>query len=72
DVILPDGNGIDVAKKLKELENNLRIVATSGYIADEIDREDIAEEDFKFIEKPFSLEKIREILTELSGEIKNI
>ena len=71
DVILPDGNGIEVAKRFKKLKDDLRIIATSGYIADEIDQEDIAKEDFKFIEKPFSLKKIREILTELSGEIKN-
>ena len=69
DVILPDGNGIEVAKRLKKLKDNLRIITTSGYIADEITREDIAKEDFKFIEKPFSLDKIRQILTELSGKI---
>ncbi|MGM0567964.1 MAG: PAS domain S-box protein [Elusimicrobiota bacterium] len=71
DVILPDGNGIEIADKFKRIKEDLRVIITSGYIADKETRENIAQKNLKFVEKPFSLKKIREILTELTEEIKN-
>ncbi|MGM0442062.1 MAG: PAS domain S-box protein [Elusimicrobiota bacterium] len=71
DIILPDGNGVEVSENLRDLKNSLQIVATSGYMSDKIDREDIYKKDFKFMEKPFSIEKVRKIFTGLTAEIKN-
>ena len=60
DVILPDGNGIDLAKKITAENPNIKVLLSSGY-TEEKARIDIIEENrFHFLQKPYPLEKMLE------------
>jgi two-component system, cell cycle sensor histidine kinase and response regulator CckA len=53
DVVMPKMRGPELAKRLKGLRTNLRIVYMSGYLEYNRSNEDFLEEDF-FLQKPFS------------------
>lgn len=68
DVILPDGNGIELAQKIIQKSPETRILLSSGY-TEEKARIDIIERNrFYFLQKPYPLErmlkKIREALAQ--------
>ncbi len=66
DVIMPEMTGPDLAKKLKALYPDLKILFMSGYTADIIAQRGLLPEDVHFVSKPFSRKelavKIRETL----------
>jgi two-component system cell cycle sensor histidine kinase/response regulator CckA len=65
DMVLPDGNGRDVARHVVDSHPNIRVLYVSGY-ADDVVIRGIPEQDFHFLQKPFSLRalltKVRTIL----------
>jgi two-component system, cell cycle sensor histidine kinase and response regulator CckA len=65
DMILPDMNGMDLAKSIAETRSHLPVLFMSGYTGDEIARR-IATENVMFLEKPVApavlLAKVREAL----------
>jgi signal transduction histidine kinase/CheY-like chemotaxis protein len=66
DVIMPRKNGREVYEEAKKLVPNVKVLFTSGYTADIIQKKGIIEEGQDFISKPVSpgelLKKIRESL----------
>ncbi|MCB2181572.1 MAG: response regulator [Desulfobulbaceae bacterium] len=66
DVVMPEMNGRDLAKKLISLYPELRILFMSGYTSNVIAHHGILGDGINFIEKPFSKQdlatKIREVL----------
>ncbi len=66
DVIMPEMNGRDLAKRLLALHPNMRILFMSGYTADTIAQHGVLDEGVQFIQKPFSRAelsaKVREAL----------
>ena len=66
DVVMPEMNGRDLAKKMLSLYPNLKCLFTSGYTANVIAHHGVLDEDIYFIQKPFSRRdlaaKIREVL----------
>ncbi len=66
DIIMPEMNGIELARQLLALSPNLRFLFTSGYTADAIEDRGILQEGMLFIEKPFTVKdlavKVREAL----------
>lgn len=66
DVIMPEMNGRDLAKKLLSLYPGLKRLFMSGYTADVIAHHGVLEEGVQFIQKPFSIDtlaaKVREAL----------
>jgi two-component system cell cycle sensor histidine kinase/response regulator CckA len=68
DIVMPGLNGRELADILLPLYPNLRVLFTSGYPADVVIREGIAEDEVHFIEKPFLAKdlvaKVRSILDE--------
>ena len=66
DMIMPKKSGKEAYDKIKELDPDMKILFTSGYTADRIDKDSMLKEGFHFIMKPVSpkdlLKKIREIL----------
>jgi PAS domain S-box-containing protein len=66
DVVMPEMNGRDLAKKLQSLYPQLKCLFMSGYTADVIAHYGVLDEDVHFIQKPFSMRdlsiKVREIL----------
>lgn len=66
DVVMPEMNGRDLAKKLLSLYPAMKRLFMSGYTADVIASHGVLEDGVHFIQKPFSLEgmatKVREVL----------
>lgn len=66
DVIMPEMNGLDLAKQLKSIQPNMKCLYMSGYTADVMASQAVSEEKFNFIQKPFSIhkltQKVREVL----------
>lgn len=68
DVIMPEMSGQELAGRLSEYHPHIKCLYMSGYTADVIARHGIFEDDFHFIQKPFSTRelsaKVREVLDE--------
>jgi len=66
DVVMPDMNGKDLARKLLSLYPNLKCLFMSGYTANVIARHGVLDEGIHFVQKPFSINdltaKVREVL----------
>lgn len=66
DVIMPEMNGRDLARKILALHPNLKCLYMSGYTSDVIARHGVLEEGVQFIQKPFTIQeltiRIREML----------
>jgi signal transduction histidine kinase len=62
DVVMPDGmNGVDLADRLRRGRPQLKVIYTSGYLAD-LSREDILRHADAFIAKPFSLVELAKLI----------
>lgn len=66
DIVMPDMNGRDLAKRLLFLYPKIKKLFMSGYTANVIARRGVLEESVNFIQKPFSMKdlavKVRETL----------
>jgi CheY-like chemotaxis protein len=66
DVVMPEMNGRDLAKRLLSLYPNIKHLFMSGYTADVIAHHGVVEDDVHFLQKPFSTNvlatRIREVL----------
>ncbi|MDF3058568.1 MAG: two component sensor kinase [Rariglobus sp.] len=67
DVILPDTDGMSLARRLRGLYPQLAIVVMSGQLNDE-SRWIVSEEGFRFLPKPFSLPQLRDVIAEMLGD----
>jgi PAS domain S-box-containing protein len=66
DVVMPEMNGRDLAKRILSLHPNLKRLFMSGYTANVIAHHGVLDEKISFIQKPFSVRdlaaKVREVL----------
>jgi len=66
DVIMPKKTGKDVGDEIKKIQPDMKILFTSGYTADVINKKGILEEGIDFISKPVTpndlLTKVREMI----------
>lgn len=66
DVVMPEMNGRDLAKKLQSQHQNIKCLYMSGYTADVIAHHGVLDAGLNFIQKPFSMTNlsisIREVL----------
>jgi CheY-like chemotaxis protein len=72
DMVMPGGiSGVDLAEKLLASRPQLRIVFTSGYAANEVNREVLAKTRARFLPKPYSHDElahaVRDCLDKSSG-----
>ena len=58
DVVLPEMNGCDLAKKLHSISPKLKTLFMSGYSTDVITCDEVLDEGANFIQKPFSLKSL--------------
>jgi FixJ family two-component response regulator len=58
DVIMPRMSGRQLAERLLPLRPELRCLFMSGYPADVIARQEIVDDSFSFIQKPFSMQDL--------------
>jgi PAS domain S-box-containing protein len=66
DVILPDDNGVFLVERLREKKPDMSIVLASGYTGEELDRGQIEEKGFTFLQKPYTLTELLGIIGELA------
>lgn len=68
DVIMPEMNGLDLAKKLQADRQGMGVLYISGYTADTIARHGVLEEGIHFLQKPFTTweiaVKVRQVLAQ--------
>jgi PAS domain S-box-containing protein len=66
DVVLPDISGVELAKRLKSLQPEMKVLFMSGYTSSNIFEDGILDSGAAFIQKPFSVvslaSKVREVL----------
>ncbi len=65
DIIMPEMNGRDLAKKIQFFYPHIRVLLMSGYTADIIDHYGLTHEKVHFIEKPFSMNSLSAVLQEV-------
>jgi two-component system, cell cycle sensor histidine kinase and response regulator CckA len=53
DLVLPDGNGSEVAERIAELRPEIRVLYVSGYTDDPALRRGISESELEFLCKPY-------------------
>ena len=64
DVVLPDGNGVNLADSIVSNNPNIRIILCSGYTDHKSQWPLIQERGFRFMSKPFVLATLLETLRE--------
>ncbi len=66
DVVMPKMNGLELAKKVTSINNDIKILFMSGYTANIICNHGVIDKEYEFIAKPFSMQnlkcKIRDVL----------
>ena len=62
DVIMPGISGVELADKLRELKDGIKIILSSGYSDQKVDPADIRAKGYKFIPKPYGVLKILKYL----------
>jgi PAS domain S-box-containing protein len=71
DVVMPEMNGPDLARHMESLRPGIKVIFTSGYTDDVVNRQGILDPDVAFIQKPYrpkALAKmIREVLDQHSA-----
>ena len=65
DVMLPDGNGVDLIEELQG-DATVKFVVITGHASVEIAIQSLKAHVFDFLEKPFNLADIRKLLTKIS------
>ena len=61
DIVMPDGGGQELVKKLIQLKPDIKVIFMSGYTEDEIVHDDVFKVQnscAQFIKKPFTMEEI--------------
>lgn len=62
DVIMPKSSGADLAKAIKEIDENAKIIFMSGYSADLISEKGILKKGTPYIQKPFTMFELSNII----------
>jgi CheY-like chemotaxis protein len=69
DLVMPGLSGVEVFERLRRLDPQLKVVLASGYSSEgEADRL-LAQGAAAFLQKPFTIQQLAEVLTGLLGPI---
>jgi PAS domain S-box-containing protein len=58
DVLLPDGSGVDIARRAAALKPSPALVLVSGYSRDDVLRREVMEGNVRFLQKPFGIDAL--------------
>jgi CheY-like chemotaxis protein len=65
DMVMPEGiSGVDLAERLQASQPHLRVVFTSGYAANEVNREMLAKTRARFLPKPYTRDELAQTVRE--------
>ena len=68
DIHIPEGDGIDLMRRIRKVSPRTKIVMMTSYDLDDATRKEIQENAYNFVPKPFNLPQVREIVeSALSG-----
>ena len=67
DIVMPGMSGVELARRLVELDPGIRVLLVSGYHRDSFDADGISREGFLFLQKPYLLEDFGRKLAELTS-----
>ncbi|MCF7668790.1 MAG: PAS domain S-box protein [Verrucomicrobia bacterium] len=70
DMVLPDGNGLEVVEKLLKTRWGIPVVMCTGYMEEKIQRIAIEEKGFKLLYKPFGFNELLQIIRRNLDELK--
>ncbi len=70
DIVMPEINGIELVKKIKEFYPDVKVIFISGYTENNISFE-IFPEEINFIQKPFTLKILSNIVKKVLNNKKN-
>ncbi|KAA3598115.1 MAG: PAS domain S-box protein [Calditrichaeota bacterium] len=62
DVILPDGNGIDLVEKFLNIKTDLKVILSSGYTDSKSKSELINKKGYNFLQKPYDIEDLLKLV----------
>jgi two-component system cell cycle sensor histidine kinase/response regulator CckA len=62
DVVLPDMRGPEIAEQPRKVRPDVTVIFTSGYDQDAIARDGVLEQSVNFLQKPYTLSKLGEIV----------
>jgi DNA-binding NtrC family response regulator len=62
DILLPDGNGLDLVQELAAAKPGLRVLLTSGFAGDDERLQKIRELGYPFLAKPYNLHALLQAL----------
>jgi DNA-binding NtrC family response regulator len=68
DVAMPGMNGCDMAKQIREIIPELRVVFMSGYTEDALTWDGEVEPQFEYLQKPFTLRALSRKLAQVLGQ----
>jgi len=71
DIVMPDGGGQELVKKLILLKPDIKVIFMSGYAEDEIVHDDVFKVQnscAQFIKKPFTMEEIGSLIEQQLGK----
>jgi len=71
DLIMPEMNGVELAKRINAMDNSTRILFISGYTDDHLSDHEMVDPHINYLQKPFSasdlMKMIRSILDDSNG-----
>jgi len=70
DVIMPDINGYDLTKQIRQCHPTVKVLLTSGYDAETIEQQNDSPEKFNFINKPYTPMKLAQTIRAILDDME--
>lgn len=67
DIVMPGTSGKELAQRIRSERKDAKVVFISGYTDEILDSEDLADENTRFLKKPFPIGALIEMVSELTG-----
>jgi signal transduction histidine kinase/ActR/RegA family two-component response regulator len=68
DIILPDGNGLQLVDHLRERRPQLDVLLTSGYTGEKLQLHEIQQRGYRFLQKPYNVTELLRAVSELATQ----